>query len=78
MPAKTATREEKLKMGRAIEELRTSRNITRSQFAKVLGVDRAAVKRMEDGTNFISLKVARDIACYFDMTIEELWKKAGL
>lgn len=76
MPATTATQAEKFWMGQTIAKLRTERGLSKSEFAKKIGVDPSVVTRIEDGTNYLSFNLGCTIAEYFGMTASELRKKA--
>lgn len=56
-----------------IELLRKDRNITQEEFAKVMEVSRQTISSLERGKYNPSIFLARKIAKYFDMSIEEVF-----
>ena len=75
MPAKTATPEEKFRMGRTVEQLRLSKGLTISEPATLLDVDKAAISRLESGQNYLSWNLAMRMAKVFGITCDELYQK---
>ncbi|WP_069651046.1 helix-turn-helix domain-containing protein [Caloranaerobacter ferrireducens] len=57
-----------------IKELRTERNITQEEMAKVLGTSRQRYSRLENGQTSISYVVIKKIAEYFNIPTSEITK----
>lgn len=60
-------------MKNRIEEIRKARGIRQEDFAKMLGVSRQTISSLERGRYNPSIFLAYKIACYFGMTIEEVF-----
>ncbi len=60
-------------MNNRIKELRARHNITQLELAKRVGVRRETIVFLEKGKYNPSLKLAWDIARYFDQGIEEVF-----
>lgn len=60
-------------MKNRIEEIRKGRGIRQEEFAKALGVSRQTISSLETGRYNPSIFLARKIAQYFGMTIEEVF-----
>ena len=60
-------------MKNRIEEIRKGRGIRQEEFAKALGVSRQTISSLETGRYNPSIFLARKIALYFGMTIEEVF-----
>lgn len=78
MPATTATQAEKFRMGRTIEKLRVERGLSKTEFAKEIGVDPSVITRLEDGTNYLSFNLGCKIAWFFGIDANELKQKARI
>lgn len=57
-----------------IHELRRAKKISQSELAEAVGIRRETLSRLENGLYNPSLKLAMDIAKYFDKTIEEVFE----
>lgn len=60
-------------MKNEIERLRTERNITQEEFARLFGVSRQTISSLENGRYNPSIKLAYRISHYFGKTIEEVF-----
>lgn len=60
-------------MKNRIEEIRKGRGIRQEEFAKALGVSRQTISSLETGRYNPSIFLAHKIACFFGMTIEEVF-----
>lgn len=60
-------------MKNRIEEIRTERGIRQEELAKAMGVSRQTISSLENGRYNPSIMLARNIAVYFGMTIEEVF-----
>lgn len=56
-----------------IQELRKQSRITQEELAEALGVTRQTIISLENGKYNASLQLARKIAVYFHMNIEEIF-----
>lgn len=56
-----------------IQKYRIEKNISQTDLAKAIGVRRETIWRLEKGKYNPSLKLAMDIAKYFDKTVEEIF-----
>lgn len=61
-----------LKLGENLKKLRLNRELTQEQLADVLGVSPQAVSRWENGTTYPDITLLPTIACYFEITLDEL------
>ncbi|MEJ9159419.1 helix-turn-helix transcriptional regulator, partial [Paenibacillus graminis] len=61
-------------VGQNIRKLRDERNITQQQIADSLGVTFQAVSKWECGTTVPDITLLPEIAAYFSVTIDELFK----
>lgn len=57
-----------------IHELRRAKKISQSELAEAVGIRRETLSRLENGLYNPSLKLAMDIAKYFDKTVEEVFE----
>ena len=60
-------------MKNRIEEIRNAKGIRQEELAKKLGVSRQTISSLENGRYNPSILLARKIAKYFGMTIEEVF-----
>lgn len=58
--------------GMNIHRLRTQKGISQQQLAEALGVHQTHVSAIERGTKNPSLPFAREIATYFEVTLDDL------
>lgn len=56
-----------------LHELRKEMGINQSELAQAVGVRRETIVNLENGKYNPSLKLAMDIAHYFDKTVEEIF-----
>jgi transcriptional regulator with XRE-family HTH domain len=63
-----------ISVGQNIRKLRDERNITQQQLADSLGVTSQAVSKWECGTTVPDIAMLPEIADYFSVTIDELFK----
>ncbi|MGH3414473.1 MAG: helix-turn-helix transcriptional regulator [Marmoricola sp.] len=56
-----------------MRELRSRREISQAELARVLGVSRQTVNSIETGRYLPSLPLALAIARYFEITVEEMF-----
>ena len=56
-----------------IKELRQKAGLKQEDLAEIVGVRRETIFRLEKGLYNPSLKLAMDIAKYFDVTVEKLF-----
>lgn len=66
------------KLGNKIKELRTSKNITQDEFAKMVFVTKSTVSKWESGSVEPSLEMLMKISEVFGVTIESLISDANL
>lgn len=60
-------------MKNRLEELRKQRNIKQEELAAALEVSRQTIGSLENGRYNPSILLAFKIACYFNMSIEEIF-----
>lgn len=60
-------------MKNRIEELRKQVNINQEDFSQAMGVSRQTISALENGRYNPSILLARKIAKYFDLAIEEVF-----
>ncbi|PNT92085.1 hypothetical protein CDQ83_00415 [Clostridium thermosuccinogenes] len=63
-----------LNIGKNIKKLRDERNITQQQLADAIGVSFQAVSKWECGITLPDIAMLPEIANFFDITIDELFK----
>ena len=68
----TLMKEEAKKLGENIKKLRIEKNISRIEFARILGVDRSFVSNIEKGKNNPTLSTLSKIASALDVSTSEL------
>lgn len=62
------------KIGNRIKKLRVSKlKITQEEFAKILGVDRTYLSRVESGRQNITLNTLMDICSKLDVSLSEFF-----
>lgn len=61
------------KIGQKLKDLRTERNETQEQVASNVGISRATVENYERGIRVPRDKIKRDLADYFDKSVEEIF-----
>ena len=57
-----------------IHELRRARKLSQGELAEAVGIRRETLSHLENGKYNPSLKLAMDIAKYFDKTVEEVFE----
>ena len=60
-------------MKNRIEEIRNEKGIRQEELAKQMGVSRQTISSLENGRYNPSILLARKIAQFFEMTIEEVF-----
>lgn len=60
-------------MKNKIEAIRKERGIRQEEFARSMGVSRQTISSLENGRYNPSILLAHKIACYFGLTIEEVF-----
>lgn len=60
-------------MKNRIEQIRKARGIRQEEFAKAMGVSRQTISSLENGRYNPSILLARKIAKYFGMYIEDVF-----
>lgn len=66
------------KIGSRIKELRINKlKITQEEFAKILGVDRTYLSRIESGKQNLTLNTLIDICSKLDVSLSEFFKPLG-
>ena len=67
-----------VKIGSRIKELRINKlKITQEEFAKILGVDRTYLSRIESGKQNLTLNTLIDICSKLDVSLSEFFKPLG-
>lgn len=67
-----------MRMQNRIREFRAKKNITQGELAQIVGVRRETIVHLENNKYNPSLKLAFDIANYFEVKIEEImWYESG-
>lgn len=61
-----------MKFKEVFKDLRTSKKLTQSDIADVLGTDRSAIGKWETGKNWPSIEMLVQVADYFDVTTDYL------
>lgn len=61
-----------LKLGENLKRNRLKKELTQEQLADILGVSAQAVSRWENGTTYPDITLLPTIACYFEITLDEL------
>lgn len=64
---------ELIKFGSEIREIRKSKNITQQQLAGMCDVDIRTIQRIEKGAFNPSLKILRQLALAFDISLSQLF-----
>lgn len=52
--------------------LRESKNINRTEFASIFGIDRTTVGKWEKGANFPTVEMLDRLATYFEISVDDL------
>lgn len=52
--------------------LRESKNINRTEFASIFGIDRTTVGKWEKGANYPTVEMLDRLATYFEISVDEL------
>ena len=60
-------------MNNKIEQIRKAKGIRQEELAKALGVSRQTISSLETGRYNPSIFLAHKIACFFGLTIEEIF-----
>lgn len=58
---------------KTLSELRTEKNLTQRQLAKELNISNSTIAMYEIGTRVPNLKIAIEIAKYFDVPVESIY-----
>lgn len=66
--------EDSKKLGENLKKFRIQKNITQTEIAKTLGVDRSFVSNIENGKTNPTLSTIASLAKSLDITINELLK----
>ena len=64
-------------IGKNIKKLRNETCVTQKQFADAIGISFQAVSKWENGTTIPDIVMLPEIARYFDITIDELFKPSN-
>jgi transcriptional regulator with XRE-family HTH domain len=62
------------KLGENLKKIRTGKNITQTEFAEKLGVDKSFVSNIENGKNNPTLSTITNLAKALKVQVEELFK----
>lgn len=60
-------------MKNRLEEIRKSKNLNQEDLAKILKVSRQTISSLENGRYNPSIVLAFKIACYFNLSIEDIF-----
>jgi transcriptional regulator with XRE-family HTH domain len=66
--------EESKKLGNNLKAIRTAKNITQSELAELLGVDKSFVSNIENGKNNPTLSTIASLAKALKVSVDELFK----
>ena len=66
--------EESKKLGNNLKAIRTDKNITQSELAELLGVDKSFVSNIENGKNNPTLSTIASLAKALKVSVDELFK----
>lgn len=66
--------EESKKLGNNLKTIRTSKNITQSELADILAVDKSFVSNIENGKNNPTLSTIASLAKALKIPVDELFK----
>lgn len=66
--------EESKKLGNNLKSIRTSQNITQSELAKLIDVDKSFVSNIENGKNNPTLSTITSLAKALKVPVDELFK----
>lgn len=66
--------EESKKLGNNLKSIRTAKNITQSELAELLGVDKSFVSNIENGKNNPTLSTIASLAKALKVSVDELFK----
>ena len=58
--------------GERLKELRTNKNITQKQFAKIIGIEERSYQRYENGNSTPNYNVLIFIADYYNVSLDYL------
>ncbi len=67
-------KEESKKLGNNLKTIRTAKNITQSELAELLGVDKSFVSNIENGKNNPTLSTIANLAKALKVSVDELFK----
>lgn len=67
-------KEEAKKLGDNLKKIRIKKNITQSEIAKKLGVDRSFVSNLENAKTNPTLSTVTNLAKVLDVSLKELFK----
>lgn len=67
-------KEESKKLGENLKKIRTNKNITQTELAEKLGVDKSFVSNLENGKNNPTLSTIASLAQALGVTTNELLK----
>lgn len=60
-------------IGQKLKDLRTQRNESQEEVAKNVGISRSAIENYERGTRIPRDRTKRDLADYFDKSVEDIF-----
>ena len=66
--------EESKKLGNNLKAIRTGKNITQSDLAELIGVDKSFVSNIENGKNNPTLSTITSLAKALKVPVDELFK----
>ncbi len=66
--------EESKKLGNNLKTIRTAKNITQSELAELIGVDKSFVSNIENGKNNPTLSTIASLAKALKVSVDELFK----
>jgi len=67
-------KEDAKKLGENLKKIRTHKNVTQVEIAKILGVDRSFVSNIENGKNNPTLSTITNLAKALKVPVDELFK----
>lgn len=67
-------KEDAKKLGENLKKIRTQKNVTQVEVARVLGVDRSFVSNIENGKNNPTLSTIANLAKALNVPVDELFK----
>lgn len=67
-------KEDAKKLGENLKKIRTRKNVTQVEIAKILGIDRSFVSNIENGKNNPTLSTIANLAKALKVPVDELFK----